>query len=224
MSTNALADALFSKTRAALLRELYAEPDGLHVRELERRTGFNIRHISRDLHALSAAGILAAKPVGRQVTYKLDPECPIADEMRSIVRKTVGLTDVVRRALEPFRDRVDLAYIFGSFARGDERTDSDVDLMIVGRVTRRELATPLREAADVLKREINTVLYTAAEYAKALDEDDSFVHRVHVGPRLDVLLGSTYEPGRYAPERGDKKRAPRGGRGREIPRRDTIAA
>jgi predicted nucleotidyltransferase len=213
MSAIALADALFSKTRAALLRELYAEPEGLHVRELERRTGFNIRHISRELHVLAAAGIVTAKPVGRQVTYRLDPKCPIADEMKSIVRKTVGLADVVRQALEPFRDRVELAYIFGSFARGEERADSDVDLLIVGRVTRRELATPLREAAGVLKREINSVLYTAGEYARALEEDDSFVHRVHVGPRLGVLVGSTHEPGRHAPERRDKKIAPRGRRG-----------
>jgi predicted nucleotidyltransferase len=216
MSSISLADALFSKTRAALLRELYTEPEGLHVRELERRTGFNIRHISRELHVLAAAGILTAKPVGRQVTYKLEPQCPIADEMKSIVRKTVGLVDVVRQALEPFRERVELAYIFGSFARGEERADSDVDLMIVGRATRRELATPLREAADVLKREINTVLYTAAEYAKALSEQDSFVHRVHVGPRLGVLVGSTHEPRRDAPERRDKERAPRSGRSRAV--------
>lgn len=213
MSAIGPADALFSKTRAALLRELYSEPEGLHVRELERRTGFNIRHVSRELHVLAAAGILTAKPVGRQVTYRLNPDCPIADEMKAIVRKTVGLADVVRRALEPFRDRVELAYIFGSFARGEERADSDVDLMIVGRATRKELATPLREAADTLRREINTVVYTTAEYAKALDEEDSFVHRVHVGPRLGLLVGSTHEPGRHAPERRDKKRAPRGGRG-----------
>lgn len=201
MSSIALADALFSKTRAALLRELYAEPEGLHVRELERRTGFNIRNISRELHVLSSAGILTAKAIGRQVTYKLEPQCPIADEMKSIVRKTVGLADVVRRAFEPFRDRVEVAYIFGSFARGEERADSDVDLMIVGRVTRKELATPLREATDVLKREINTALYTAAEYAKALDQEDSFVAAVHAGPRLDLVVDSHRDTGRDAVKR-----------------------
>ncbi|MEW5827032.1 MAG: nucleotidyltransferase domain-containing protein [Candidatus Bipolaricaulota bacterium] len=216
MSSISLAGVLFSKTRAALLRELYAEPEGLHVRELERRTGFNIRNISRELHLLSAAGILTAKPVGRQVTYKMEPDCPIADEMKSIVRKTVGLVDVIRQALEPSRDRVDLAYIFGSFARGEERAGSDVDLMIVGGATRRELATPLREAAGFLRREINTVFYTAAEYARARDEEDSFVHRVHVGPRLDVLVGLTDEPGRHAPTRRDKTIAARGGRGKAL--------
>lgn len=207
MSAIALADALFSKTRAALLRELCREPEGLHVRELERRTGFNIRHISRELHVLAAAGILTAKPVGRQVTYRLEPQCPIADEMRSIVRKTVGLVDVVRQALEPFRERVELAYIFGSFARGEELADSDVDVMIVGSVTRRELATPLREIADVLKREINAVFYTAAEYAKALDEEDSFVAAVHAGPRLDLVVDSHRENSRDAVKRHTGPRA-----------------
>jgi predicted nucleotidyltransferase len=211
MSATTLADALFSRTRGGVFRELFSHPQGVHLRELERRIGVNSRQLLRELRLLRAAGILTSEHVGNLVLYRFNRDCPVYDEIQSLARKTVGLADVMRQALEPFRERVELAYIFGSFARGEERADSDVDLMIVGSVTRRELATPLREAADGLKREINAVFYTAAEYAKALNEHDSFVHRVHVGPRLGILIGSNHEPRRDAPERRDKERAPRGG-------------
>jgi predicted nucleotidyltransferase len=189
MSSNGLASALFTRTRSAILRELYREPEGLHLRELERRTGFNSRHVSRELHALAAAGILASKPFGRQVIYRLAPGCPIYEELRSIVRKTVGIADVLRDALTPLSRRIELAYVYGSHARGEERSDSDIDLMIVGSATLRDASSSLREAAGQLRREINPTTYRPTEYAKALQEADSFVQRVHRGPRILVLGG-----------------------------------
>lgn len=56
--------------------------------------------------------------VRNQVTYRLNPECPIYDKLRSIVRRTVGLAGALPEALEPSVDHIDLAYVYGSFARG----------------------------------------------------------------------------------------------------------
>ncbi len=145
----------------------------------------------RELHALRDAGILTSRDVGRQVVYRLNPECPIADELRSIIRKTAGLAGVLRAALEPFADRIVQAYVYGSHARGEERADSDVDLMIVGSVSLRELSSPLREAGRSLRRTINPTLYTAQAYGKELRVGDSFASRVHHGPRLDLVGGGT---------------------------------
>ncbi|MGB2982727.1 MAG: hypothetical protein WBC63_02565, partial [Candidatus Bipolaricaulia bacterium] len=47
-----------------------------------------------------------------QVIYRLNPRCPIHDELRSIIHKTVGLAGVMREALEPFADRIELAYMY----------------------------------------------------------------------------------------------------------------
>jgi hypothetical protein len=68
--------------------------------------------------------------------------------------------------------------------------DSDIDLMIVGSVSLRELSSALREAGRSLRRTINPTLYTAEAYRKELKAGDSFVSRVHHGPRLDLLGGS----------------------------------
>jgi len=189
MSTTSLAEALFPRTRRSVLHQLTESHDGLHLRELERRTGVNSRHLLRELHSLRNAGLLTAKSVGNQIIYQLNPDCPIYDEVRSIVRKTLGLASVLREALEPLADRIDLAYVYGSLAQGQERPDSDVDLMIVGDITLREISPLLGDAHRAIRREISPTLYRSREYADALEDGDSFVRRIHDGPRIDLMGG-----------------------------------
>jgi len=191
MPTKRLIEALFPRSRSAILAVLTAAGDeGLHLREIARRANLNSKTAMRELHSLRNAGILVSHQIGQQVVYRLNPDCPIYDELRSIIRKTVGLVSVLRAALEPLADRIEQVYIYGSHARGDERPDSDVDLMIVGNVTLRELSPHLREAGRTLHRVINPTLYTPEEYARELNANDSFVARVHTGERLDLIGGA----------------------------------
>jgi len=191
MSPNRLADTLFPAARMAVLQWLADAEDGFHLRELERRSGLNKHGLARELHAMRDAGILVSTQVGNQIIYRLNPECPIHEELRAIVRKTVGLAGVLREALEPLTDRIDLAYVYGSFAKGEVRTDSDVDLMLVGAVSLREVSSAIRMAGRTLRRVINPTSYTADEYAAELRVNDSFIDRVHNGPRIDVIGGLT---------------------------------
>jgi len=193
MSTRTLADTLFSRTRSAVLRELFQSENGTYIRELERKTGIDVRQLSRELGALSDSGIVARHRFGNLVVYRFNPDCPVYEEIRAIVLKTVGLADVLRNALDPFRRKIDLAYIFGSFAKGEQRSDSDVDLMIVGSVTRRELSTTIRRAGETLKRDVNAMVYAPAEYERAAGDRESFIHVVHTGPRLNLVVDSSHE-------------------------------
>jgi len=190
MPTKRLIEALFPQGRSAVLSALAdAGGEGLHLREIARRANLNSKTVMRELHSLRDAGILVSREVGRQVIYRLNPDCPIYDELRSILRKTVGLSDVLRSALEPLADQIEQGYVYGSHARGDERPDSDVDLMVVGRLTLRELSSPLREAGRSLQRVISPTLYTPEVYEQELETGDSFVARVHNGKRLNLISG-----------------------------------
>jgi predicted nucleotidyltransferase len=189
MSAKGLADALFPRTRRDVLKELSANQEGLHLRELERRVSVNSRHLLRELHSLRDAGILIATEVGNQIIYRLNPGCPIYEELRSIVRKTVGLAATLHELLRPLRSRIELAYIYGSYASGRERSHSDVDLMVVGDATLRELSPILTDAQHTIQREISPVLYPCSEYHEQLRDDTSFVRRVHDGPRINVIGG-----------------------------------
>jgi len=181
--------------------ELFRKPEGVYLRELERTTGINSRQLIRELHALRDAGIIAPTRVGNVVVYRFDPECPIYEDLQGIVRKTVGLADVLKDMLKPFAGGIELAYVFGSHARGEQRADSDVDLMVVGLATRRELSTAIRRTERVLQRDINAMFYQPAEYGQALQDSDSFVSRVHHGKRIDLYVDSGHEPAGHGVER-----------------------
>jgi len=191
MPAKRLIDALFPYSRSAILSTLAAAGDeGLHLRGIAREANLNSKTVMRELHSLRDAGILVSHKVGHQVVYRMNPDCPIYDELRSILRKTIGLASVLLTALEPVADRIEQAYIYGSLARGDERPDSDVDLMIIGNVTLRELSPLLREAGRKLHRVINPTLCTPEEYERELKAGDSFVSRVHNSKRLDLIGGT----------------------------------
>lgn len=187
MPTKTAIDALFPRSRIAVLAVLTeAGAEGLHLREVARRAELNSKTAMRELHSLRDAGILLSRDVGRQVVYRLNDDCPIIDDLRSIVHKTVGLAQALRTALEPLADRIELAYVYGSHASGDARPDSDVDLMVVGTVSLQELSSPLRNAGRRLKREVNPTLYTPEAYAQERSTEDSFVARVHEGAHIDL--------------------------------------
>lgn len=201
MSTTTLTNTLFSRTRSIVFGELFRRPEGVYLRELERTTGINSRQLLRELHALRDAGIIAPKRVGNLVVYGFNPDCPIYEDIQSLIRKTVGLADVLKELLKPFTEQIELAYVFGSHARGEQRTDSDVDLMIVGAATRRQFSAALRQAETMLRREINAVFYTGDEYGKALEDSNSFISKVHHGPRIILSVDSGHGPTRHGTER-----------------------
>ena len=190
MSAIGIAESRFPRTRSALFQPLFKNEDGLHLRELERKSGVDGRHLMREFHSLSAAGILVSKKVSNQVIYRLNPDCPIYDDLRSIIRKTVGLADTLREELQPPSSRIERAYVYGSQASGDALPDSDIDLMVVRDVSLREISSAIRSAGNTLGRVVNPMAYTDDEYRAELQTDNSCAHRAHNGLRI-ALLGQT---------------------------------
>ncbi len=143
----------------------------------------------RELHRLEGVGILKSRRIGRQVLYAMNPRCSVCPELTMLITKTVGIVDLVREELAPLADRIELAYIYGSFAAGGADTGSDVDVMVVGDVGMRALATPLRRMGEKLAREVNATVYSPEAYRDELGRQGSFVARVHGGPRIPPFEG-----------------------------------
>jgi len=84
--------------------------------------------------------------------------------MRSLVAKTVGIHDVLLAALQPLERKINLAFVYGSVARSRETQQSDVDLMVVGRVHFADVVERIADAQKTLNREINPTVYTINEF------------------------------------------------------------
>jgi len=95
--------------------------------------------------------------------------------------------DVLRQALEGFREEIDAAFVFGSFARQDETAASDIDLVIIGDVDPVSLHGAMAQAEEVVRRTINYSLVSREEYAGRREEEVGFLARVLKGPKLMVL-------------------------------------
>jgi predicted nucleotidyltransferase len=196
LSTNRgdkLADALFPKARQAVLGLLFEHPDeSFYLREIADATGLGLGHIQRELNRLSSAGVIVRTPRGRQVHFQADPDCPLFDELRGIARKTIGVAPALRRALEPLHERIRVAFVFGSVARGEERQQSDVDLMIVGDATFAEVVVAVKGTEDTVRRNINPVVYATSDFASKLAARNHFLTKVLEREKL-FLIGDEDE-------------------------------
>ena len=190
-----LSDALFTMTQQRVLCLLYTRPDrSFYTNEILRSTGMGVATIKRELDRMVAAGILTLRRQGNQHHYQANPDCPIYQELLSIVRKTFGVVDVLRQALDPLADRIDWGFVFGSVASGKESANSDLDLMLIGDIGFAEAVTALHSVQETLSREINPKVYRSDEWKQLLKKKGAFINEVLLKPRLDVI-GKWDEPG-----------------------------
>jgi predicted nucleotidyltransferase len=196
-----LAAALFGKVRRNVLALLYGSPDrSFFLREITRAVGAGQGAVQRELERLVRAGIVQRRRNGRQVYYQADPDCPVFPELRSMVAKTLGLLEVLRQALEPVRDRIACAFIYGSVARGDPGSGSDVDLLVVGDVDFAEIAEILAPTQELIEREVNPSVFGFEDASQRVIEGGHFLTRVIAGPKL-FLIGDERELEKLARQR-----------------------
>src|SRR5882672_12538502 len=186
-------DALLPKTRQGILAATLVQPEkAWYLSELARRMEVPPSSLQRELQDLTDAGILKSYRQGRMVYYQANQDSPLYSDLRGLLLKTTGLVGVLADALKPVASKLLLAFVYGSIASGQERSDSDIDLMVVGDVSPVDLAVPLRHARELLGREINPTVYSSAEFAKKRRAKDHFLTEVLTKPRL-LVLGSEHE-------------------------------
>src|SRR4030042_310493 len=117
MINNSLCSGLFGKTRRAVLALLYGRADSsFYTKQVLDAVKIGRGTVQRELKNLTDSGIIIREVQGRQVYYRANEKCPIFNELESIVRKTFGVADALRSALEPASGQISVAFIFGSMA------------------------------------------------------------------------------------------------------------
>jgi predicted nucleotidyltransferase len=114
--------------------------------------------------------------------------------------KTVGLVDVLREALHKLAGRIEVAFVYGSLARGEAGAASDVDLMVLGEAKFTELVTAVQSVQDQLGREVNPTIYPVEEFREKARTGHHFLTRV-LGEEKLFLVGDGHDLKRLAEER-----------------------
>jgi len=184
MST--LSKILSSRTRAEIFKLLYGSAEEeLHIREIERRTGLNDATIRQELLKLLKLDLVIDRKDSNRVYYSANKSNPLYPDIRSLVLKSIGLVDVLKGAIKD--DRIQVAFIFGSFAEGKETAESDVDLFIIGQLGMRAVSTLLSGVSEKIGREINSHVMSSDELKNRNKAKDHFISSVMKSPKLFVL-------------------------------------
>jgi predicted nucleotidyltransferase len=179
---------LGSKLRAKLLGWLFSHPDERYfVRQLMALLKEDSTNVSRELARLEKTGILVSTTEGRQKYYQANRQSPLFNELHGLMLKTVGVADIIKKALEPRMADIKLAFIFGSVARRAENRFSDIDLLVVGDITFGDVVDLISTAEEALSRELTPVVYTLAEFNKRLSENHYFIRDIVSGDKIFVV-------------------------------------
>ncbi len=193
MSQKSIGDALFTSTQQKVLGLLFGHPDkSFYTNEIMRWVSMGRGTVSRELDRLVAAGLLTVFKTGNQNHYQANSSSPVFNELVSIVRKTFGVADEIRRVLEPFNDHIDFAFVYGSIAKGSDTQESDIDLMLIGKtLSYGAVVEALLPLEELLQRPINPTIYEKDEFFRKWKAKNSFVSRVMEQEKI-VLNGDEH--------------------------------
>ena len=186
-----LSDALFTQTQQRVLGHLFGQPGRQStVSELIQATGAGSGAVQRELARLAGSGLLRVEKSGNQKLYSANPDSPIHEELVAIVRKTFGLAEPLKEALAPLGGQLDLAFIYGSVARGEDTSASDIDLLLVSETLGyADVMVALHPAIERLGRQVNPTIYTRDELARRIRDGNAFITKLLAQPKLWLIGG-----------------------------------
>jgi len=180
-----------SKTRVEILKLfLFNSNNSFYQRQISNLTAQSIRGVQRKVDKLNRIGIIEKSIQGNRIYYKVNKKCPIDQDLKNIFLKSVGIAEVLKDNLK--EKKIKLAFIYGSYAKGEETLLSDIDLMVIGDISSKELSSILSKPKKELMREINYVVFSLSEFINKAIKKDHFINSVLKNKKI-YIAGSEDE-------------------------------
>jgi len=179
----------FSKNGEILLALFFTNPGkAFYMQEIGQIIGKKPGVFQKAINALEEEGILQSTYQANARFFKVNANYPLYKELKKMIDKTAGITEKLRAALKKI-DEVQCAILYGSFAKHTERSDSDVDLLIIGRKgVEKVLLNVVRKMERGFQREINYKIYSSSEFSDKWEKGDAFLEEV-MNNRYIILKG-----------------------------------
>jgi len=161
------------------------------LREIARILQRDASATQRYLEALIDEGILKDERKGNLRFFKLNKNYPLYEEIKKIISKTLGLEYKVKRLIENLK-QIEYAFIYGSIAKNEEYSESDIDLLLIGKADQDVLIKKINKLEEELGREINYQLFAKEQLIKKLKNKEPFFIRIFNEPII-ILKGDLYE-------------------------------
>ncbi len=180
---------LNSKLRRKLLTYSFTHPDeSYYVRELSQLIDVDPGNLSRELKRLEDEGLYISRAKGRIKFFSLNKKYPLFEELKRIIFKTEGVQGSLRDLVQKY-EGLTLAFLYGSFAKKEDKKTSDIDLVVVGEFPPNSFTRDIRQLESKLNREINFTPYAEKEFTKDRKKEGGFLNLV-LKDNLIVLKGN----------------------------------
>lgn len=185
-----------SKGRVALLTMLLdGKQRRVHIRELARNSGLSAPSLMREAKSLVKIGLLLEERDGNRVDYLANVASPLYAVLSELVAKTAGAEIALKEAFSDSDN--DIVFIYGSRAKGMERTDSDYDVLVIGREGLRKTVARAGAVANRIGVEVNPYVITTEEFKQRISSGDHFLKEVMASQKI-FLKGDEDELARLA--------------------------
>jgi predicted nucleotidyltransferase len=147
-------DAIFGKhAYLRVMRTLSSHGGEMSSTEVAARAMLSKPSVLGALDHLANIGIIEALGSGRSRVYRIDTKHPLFPPISAMFaaehERFKSILDAVRAAV-PTAD-VAASWLYGSVARGEDRVDSDFDVVLINRHKSAVAKTAVREALDALE-------------------------------------------------------------------------
>jgi predicted nucleotidyltransferase len=194
-------DSLFTSVKQGILGSIYGQPDRWwYLSELASVAGKTPSSLQRELKKLAASGIVRTKREGARVYFQAETQSPLFEPLRMLIERTMGVIENLKQAIEPIAEQIVFAFVYGSVARGEERSRSDIDLIVIGDVGLAVLARVLRPLEMKFRREFDAKCYSVDEFRSKLDSGNHFLVSILQEPKL-FIIGNENDVGRFVGKR-----------------------
>ena len=180
-----------SRLRNKILLHFFTNVDDeMYLREMALRLKEDPGNLSKELSKLEQEGIFISQYRGKQKYFFLNKAYSLFNELKSIIFKTIGIQGSLQNIINEISGIVS-AFIYGSFATGKENASSDIDLCLIVKdsvFNEHNFISKIDGLGKTISREINYIYYSEEEWKKQINENDSFIINIKMGPKI-ILKG-----------------------------------
>jgi predicted nucleotidyltransferase len=183
-----------SRLRKKILLHFFTNVDDeMYLREMALRLKEDPGNLSKELSKLEKEGIFISQYRGKQKYFFLNKAYSLFNELKSIIFKTIGIQGSLQNIINEISGIVS-AFIYGSFATGKENASSDIDLCLIVNdsvFNEHNFISKIDGLGKTISREINYIYYSEEEWKKQINENDSFIINIKMGPKI-ILKGDEF--------------------------------
>lgn len=176
-----------SQTRLKLINILFYNPQEIYyVRQLVRLTDEEINSVRRELANLQKSGVISSEWRGNRLYYWADKQSSLFFNLLTIANQSSGLGLKLQNKNETL-GTIKLVFYSNKFVTGDKRTPDDIDLVIVGDVSLREIDSFIKQEQEVRGYEINYMVMGKGEFRLRRQKRDQFIVDFFLGNPIAII-------------------------------------